>query len=189
MRPPAVAVRDGAEEGGDGREGGGPRGAERGEELVQEGGRAVEEERFRAVVEVAVLGAGLGVALRAVERQPRAVEGGLAGCVHVAEQGAVEGVVVAREEVVVAGEGGVAFEFLRGGSQCDGDRNRCSCLYRWILDYKRRRTLWPFNPSSSPSRSPVVEVREVASQPMDSFSVMTSPSKAMPRVASNTARS
>ena len=112
--PAAVAVGDGAEEGGDGREVGGPGGAEGGEELVEEGGRAVEEERLGAVVEVAVLGFRLRVALRAVEREAGAVEGAVAGGVHVAEQRAVERVVVAGEVVVVAREGGVAFEFLWG---------------------------------------------------------------------------
>ena len=53
------------------------------------------------------------VPLQPVEGEIVPVEGVVAGRSHHAEEGAVEGVVVpAREEEVVAGEGGVGFEFL-----------------------------------------------------------------------------
>ena len=56
------------------------------------------------------------VALQPVEGKVVAVEGVVAGGGHHAEQGAVEGVVVAGGgEEVVAGEGGVRFEFLGKG--------------------------------------------------------------------------
>ena len=184
MRPATGAVAYGAEEGFDGGEVGGAGGAEGGKQLVEEGGRAVEEERLGAEVEVAIFGFGLGVALRAVEREVVAVKGALAGGVHVAEQSAVEGVVIAGKEIIVASEGGVSFEFLGASVSM-----MATGIAAWKEESWKRRTLWPSNPSSSPSRSPVAEVREVASQPMDSFSVITSPSKATPRVASNTARS
>lgn len=117
MVPTAFAVRDGAEEGRDGWEVGFTFGPEGGEEFVEEGGGAVEQEGLGAVVEVSILGDRLLVALVAVEGEVFAVEVPLAGVLHVAEEGAVEVVVVAdgREDIVVAGEGGITFEFLVGG--------------------------------------------------------------------------
>ena len=112
--PAAVGGFFGAEERGDGGQVGVAGGAEGGEEFVEEGGGAVEENGFGAVVEVAVVGFGLLVALVAVQSEVVAVEVPVAGGGHVAEEGAVEAVVVAvGEEVVVSGEGGVGFECLR----------------------------------------------------------------------------
>ena len=116
MVPAAAAVGDSAEERRDGWEVGFPFWPERGEEFVEKSGGAVEEERLGPEIEVAVLGDRLLVALVAVKSEVFAAEVTLAGVLHVAEKGAVETVVVedGREVVVVAGQGGITFEFLEG---------------------------------------------------------------------------
>lgn len=186
--PATISIGDGAEEALHGGEVGGSGGAEGREEFVEEGGGAVDEEAFGAEVEVSVVGEGLLVALRAVAGEVFAVEVPLAGVLHEAEEGGVELVVVADggEEVVVAGERGIAFEFL------NRVREFSDVNFMGGGDGQRREphTLWPSRPSWSPRRPPKPdnEVREVASQPMESFSVAMSPSIATPRVARVTAR-
>lgn len=119
MVPAAVSIGDGAEEALDGGEVGGSSGAEGREKFIEEGSGAVEEEGLGPIVEVSVVGEGLLVALVPVEGKVFAIEVALAGVLHVAEEGAVELVVVADggEEVVVAGERGIAFEFLIRGRE------------------------------------------------------------------------
>ena len=63
---PTGAIGGGAEEGRYGGEIRGAGGTAGGEELVEEGGRAVEEGRFGTVVEIRIGGAGLGITLGAV---------------------------------------------------------------------------------------------------------------------------
>ena len=123
MVPAALAIADGAEEATDGGQIGRAGGTEGGEEFVEEGGGAVEKDGLGAEVEVAVGGEGVVVALGAVEGDVVGVEVALAGRLHGGEEGAVEGVVVegGAEEVVGAGERGVAFEFL------DLSRKSISC--------------------------------------------------------------
>lgn len=56
--------------------------------------------------------------------------------------------------------------------------------------WRERHTLCPFRPNSLPRREePNNEVRDVASQPIESFPVTISPSSDTPRVANVTARS
>ena len=114
MFPAALAITDSTKEATDRRQIGRAGGTEGGEEFVEEGGGAVEEDGLGPEVEVAVGGEGVVVALGAVEGDVVDVEVAFAGALHGGEEGAVEGVVVegGAEEVVGAGEGGVAFEFL-----------------------------------------------------------------------------
>lgn len=188
VAPATLSIGGGAEEALHGGEVGGSGGAEGREEFVEEGGGAVEEEAFGAEVEVSIVGEGLLPALRAVAGEVFAIEVPLAGVLHEAEEGGVELVVVTDggEEEVVAGERDIAFEFL------NRVREFSSVHFMGGGDGQRRKphTLWPSRPSSSPSGSPKTdEVREVASQPMESFPVAMSPSIATPRVARVTARS
>ena len=86
-----------------------------GEEAEEEGGGAVEQDYFGAIVEVCVLRDGLVVALAHEFDHVREAEGAACGGVHHVEEGAVEGVVVwGVEEKVGARERGVGFEFLWG---------------------------------------------------------------------------
>ncbi len=111
-REGAVGVPRGAEERADGRQVGRVRGPRR-HQLVEEGRGAEEQQRQRPEVEVAVFGQRLLVALVAVQGHLVAAEVRVGGGVHHAEEGAVEGVVVAvGQEVVVAREGRVGFEFV-----------------------------------------------------------------------------
>ena len=114
MLPPAFAITDSTKEAPNRWQIGQAGGTEGGEEFVEEGSGAVEEDGFGAEVEVSVGGEGVVVALGAVEGDVVDVEVALAGGLHGAEEGAVERVVVegGAEEVVGAGEGGVALEFL-----------------------------------------------------------------------------
>lgn len=91
----AVAVTLCTEEGRDGGEIRCSCGTERGEEFVEEGGGADEENGFGSEVKVAVVGFGLLVALVAVEGEVVTVEVAGTGGLHVAEECAVEAVVVA----------------------------------------------------------------------------------------------
>ena len=111
--PGAVCVLLGTEEGRDGLEVGSVAVVAVGHELVEERGGSVEKQGQRTEEEVLVLVERLGVALQAVLGQVLAVEVALAGVLHHAEKGAVEGVVVSiGEEVIVSGKGGVGFELV-----------------------------------------------------------------------------
>ena len=111
--PGAVCVLLGTEEGRDGLEIGCVAVVAVGHELVEERGGSVEEQGQGAKEEVLVLVERLGVALQAVLGQVLAVEVALAGVLHHAEEGAVEGVVVSvGEEVVVSGERRVGLKLV-----------------------------------------------------------------------------
>ena len=112
----------GAVEGADVEEDGRRGGAVRWEELVEEGGGAVEQDRFGAEEEVGVFGFGILVPVELVLGEDALVvvvavydvrfgASGVGERSQLLEVGGVEGVVVAKEKVA-AGERCVSFEFL-----------------------------------------------------------------------------
>ena len=156
--------------------------AETWEELEEEAGGAVEKNGFWTEVEVGIVGLGLRIALGHVECHVGKVEV-TAGCSsHHAEKRAIEGEVVGfGEEVIGASEGGVCFEFLQQGNVS---------VSRWYKhNGEASRTLCSSSPPSDPRSEPVIEVRLVASQPIDIFVVIGSPVRPTPIAASVDARS
>ena len=87
-----------------------------GEEPEEEAGGAVQEDHLGAEVEVGVLRERLLVPLAHVLDHLGQAKGAADGRVHHSEEGGVEGEIVGLLEIeVAAGQGGVGFEFLRGG--------------------------------------------------------------------------